>query len=708
MLGDEGHHQPSQFYRHLVGPMAEYGIELTYTQDMADISSENLAKYAGLLIFANIERIDEPTEKALLGYVEQGGGLIPVHCASFCFLNSNKYIELVGGQFKSHGFTRFSTEVVKADHEILKGYTPINSYDESYMHSRHNPDKIVLETRSKESGPVSNENGEPYTWVRNYGNGRVFYTAWGHNHRTWGNPSFQQLLAQGTRWACKQPVTAEQASAPNLAVARAEADIAKPEITPPTFDESKFKFQEVGAKIPNYTPGEKWGTQGAPLSTMQEPIPAEESIKTYAVPKEFKLSIWAKEMDKYWPNGSQPATKFAGLGGKPIAMNWDERGRLWVCETTDYPNNLESRGRGADRIRICEDTDGDGQADKFTVFAEKLSIPTTLVCSHGGVIVQDGQTTVFLKDIDGDDKADFRQELITGWELGDTHGGVSNFQYGPDNWIWSMQGYNNSQPIINGKPQQRFRQGFWRFAVKPGAADATAPAYALNQSTGDASDSASDKFNDHTIRVTALEFVRATNNNTWGLGFSEEGYVFGSTANNVPSVHMPIPNRYYDRVAGWSPKTLENIADNSRMYPIDDKIRQVDVHGGFTAAAGHGLYTARNYPEAWWNKLGFVCEPTGHIVASFVLQRRGAGYHSYNAFNTVASIDDWAAPIMAEVGQTETFGSWIGTTTLSNTIRLQMDSRLVVEMPMKAIFAINDSDASIAFSTVKAHKHPLH
>ncbi len=84
----------------------------------------------------------------------------------------------------------------------------------------------------------------------------------------------------------------------------------------------------------------------------------------------------------------------------------------------------------------------------FTVFAEKLSIPTTLVCYAGGVLVQDGQSTVFLKDVDGDDKADFRQELITGWALGDTHGGVSNFLYGPDNWIWGMQGYNNSEPII--------------------------------------------------------------------------------------------------------------------------------------------------------------------------------------------------------------------------------------------------------------------
>jgi len=59
-------------------------------------------------------------------------------------------------------------------------------------------------------------------------------------------------------------------------------------------------------------------------------------------------------------------------------MNWDERGRLWICETFDYPNELQPIGQGRDRIQICEDTNGDFVADKFTVFAEKLSIPTAI------------------------------------------------------------------------------------------------------------------------------------------------------------------------------------------------------------------------------------------------------------------------------------------------------------------------------------------
>ena len=66
-------------------------------------------------------------------------------------------------------------------------------------------------------------------------------------------------------------------------------------------------------------------------------------------------------------------------------MNWDERGRLWVCETLDYPNELQPQGKGRDRIRICEDTDGDWRADKFTVFADKLSIPTSLTLAGGTI-----------------------------------------------------------------------------------------------------------------------------------------------------------------------------------------------------------------------------------------------------------------------------------------------------------------------------------
>ena len=78
-------------------------------------------------------------------------------------------------------------------------------------------------------------------------------------------------------------------------------------------------------------------------------------------------------------------------------MAWDERGRLWISETIDYPNAMQEPGEGHDRIVICEDTKGTGVADKFTVFADKLSIPTSMVFANGGVIVAQAPDTLFLQ-----------------------------------------------------------------------------------------------------------------------------------------------------------------------------------------------------------------------------------------------------------------------------------------------------------------------
>src|SRR4030095_7105882 len=92
------------------------------------------------------------------------------------------------------------------------------------------------------------------------------------------------------------------------------------------------------------------------------------------------------------------------------------------------------------------------------------------------------------------------------------------------------------------------------------------------------------------------------------------------------------------------------MADSNRSYPVTENVRQVDWHGGYTAAAGHALYTARNYPPEHWNRPAFVAEPTGHLGGTVVLRQGGSHFRSHNPFNLVASDDEWTAPIMAEVG----------------------------------------------------------
>jgi putative membrane-bound dehydrogenase-like protein len=606
-LGDNGHHRPADRYRQLEPVFAKRGIELTYTEKMDALSDKTLAGYDALIIYANTTRISPEQEKALLDFVEGGKGFVPLHCASYCFLNSPKYIDLVGAQFLRHGTGTFTTTVGEPNHPIMKGYKGFESWDETYVHTKHNEkDRTVLEYR------IEGTTKEPWTWVRTQGKGRVFYTAWGHDQRTWGNPGFQELVERGLRWAVGQDPqqvpsakrgTRNDSQDPRSAirVSNWEQQFPVPEMTPQRTDVKPFEQVDVGKKIPNYTPSRQWGVQGEPMHLMQKPLDPEESAKHIVVPKGFKAELFVTEKE---------------LGGKPICMTWDERGRLWAALTMDYPNELNQPTKGRDKIVVCEDTDGDGRADKVTVFAEGLSIPTSICFHNGGIIAFDATQTVFLKDTDGDGKADVRQVLFGTWNMRDTHGGPSNMQYGLDNWIYAMQGYNDSRLVVGGETH-RFRQGFLRF--KPDA--------------------------------SKLEFLRSTNNNTWGLGISEEGIVFGSTANGNPSEFMPIPNRYYEAVKGWSASLqLRGMADSYRFKPITEHVRQVDFHGGYTAGAGHALYTARAYPKEYWNRTAFVCEPTGHLVGTFVIRRDGSGFRSSNPFNLLASDDEWTAPIMAEVG----------------------------------------------------------
>jgi uncharacterized protein len=580
-LGDNGHHRPAERFRQLQPVLAAHGLDLTYTDKVEALNPKSLGAYDGLLIYANTTKITPDQEKALLDFVENGKGFIPLHCASYCFLNSPRYVELVGAQFLRHGTGTFRTTIAEPSHPIVQGYRGFESWDETYVHTKHNPaGRTVLEYRIDKDGK------EPWTWVRTQGKGRVFYTAWGHDERTWGNPGFQNLVERGIRWA----VGREPATGPAFAE--------RPEMTPKRTDVKPFEYVE--AKVPFYPAGERWGTTAEPLRKMQKPLPPDESAKHLVTPVGFETRLFADETQ---------------LGGKPICMNWDERGRLWVAVTVDYPNDLQPEGKGHDRILILEDTDGDGRADKVTVFADKLSIPTSLTFAHGGVIVHQIPHTLFLKDTDGDGKADERRVLFTGWGTQDTHAGPSNLQYGLDNWVYGMVGYSGYVGTVGGV-RHSFRQGFYRF--KPDGSQ--------------------------------LEFLRNTNNNSWGVGFSEEGLLFGSTANGNPSVQLAVPNRYYEAVRGWSSTVLPSISGNAPFYPITDKVRQVDWHGHFTAAAGHALYTARTYPRAYWNRTAFVTEPTGHLVSTFEIEPHGSSYQSHNAWNLLASDDEWTAPTMAEVG----------------------------------------------------------
>ncbi|MEX0670040.1 MAG: PVC-type heme-binding CxxCH protein [Pirellulales bacterium] len=416
------------------------------------------------------------------------------------------------------------------------------------------------------------------------------------------HPGFHNLVERGIRFAAgRDPVAAG-------------SYVDHPAMTRPPADLEAFEYQP--AKVAFYSPpGHDSAKKNEPLGQMQMPLDPEESRKHAITPEGFHVELFA----------SEPL-----LTGKPLAMCFDGDGVLFVAESVDYPNDLVEPSKedpaapvdGHDRIVKLVDTDGDGTADRREVFAENLSIPTSLLAHDGGLIVAMAPNTVYLKDTDGDGKADVRKVLFTGWGTGDTHAGPSNLTWGLDGWVYGIVGYSGFNGEV-GDEQHRFGAGFFRF--KPDG--------------------------------SKLEWLRSTNNNSWGFGFSEEGLVFGSTANGNPSEHMPLPNSVYERVRGWSATTLGGIAGSPDMELAPRAtgdgtvaIRQVDHHGRFTAAAGHRLYTARTYPKEYWNHTAFVCEPTGHIVATFQLMPQGAAFRSRMAWDLLASDDEWTAPIAADVG----------------------------------------------------------
>ena len=566
-IGDAGPLEPAARIRVAAPALIDRGIHPVYSENLATLTSETLPHYAAVLVYATRNDLSLAQEEALQRYVDNGGGLIVINGGASAFAGSDTFGRLVGARLQSAEVAAVTTRVEAANHPVMQGFQAFAAKDEGGTAKLLGAkDLIVLESRG----------GQPWTWVRAQGRGRVFYTAWGRETATWSLPGFQDLLERAVRYVAGQDEPANPRHRPT--VARLE------------------RVPQTG--IPYYSPGQRTSGEGQwPL--IQKPLSPEASLQRLVVPGGFSVKLVAAD----------PEIR------KPIAMAWDERGRLWLAETLDYPNLLREPGQpGRDRLVICDDRDHDGRMDSFTVFADGLNIPTGFTFARGGVVVVQAPHTLFLRDNDGDDRADEREILFTGWGRYDTHAGPSNLVPGPDNWIWGTLGYSGFTGSVGGEPHN-VRQGFVRF--RPDG--------------------------------TRFEFLRATNNNTWGLGFREDGIAFASTANNNPSVYLPLPNRLYAAV-GSEARTLGGIADTSRFVALTDRVRQVDVHWGYTAAAGHAFYTARSYPREYWNRVAFVTEPTGHLVGEFIVEPTGANFRSSNPTNLIASDDEWFAPIMAEVG----------------------------------------------------------
>ena len=392
---------------------------------------------------------------------------------------------------------------------------------------------------------------------------------------------------------------------------------------------SRPALQRQPGEVPNYE-------RRAEAVKYQAPLSPRDSMHYTQVPADFDLQLFVAEPDIV----------------KPIYMAWDERGRAWVVEARDYPHGLVPEGEpGHDSIKICEDTDGDGRADKFTIFADKLNLATSLVFVNGGIMVSEARHMLFLKDTDGDDKADVRRAILPGWGTGDTHAMQSNLGGGFENWLYGAVGYSNFRGNVGGKDMQ-FGQGVYRFKADG----------------------------------SALEFLHQYNNNTWGFGLNAYGDVFGSTANGNPSFYGYLPAHILNPTqagfgrrgggagggsggGGFRPgyrfgdnntpeastanvrrlPSAKSLAPGMRMHPNTPNVRMVDNFGGYTAAAGHAFMVSDALPPRLQDK-ALVTEPTAKLIGIMDIQRDGGGYKALDGGNLLASTDEWMSPIFADVG----------------------------------------------------------
>ncbi|MEK6235981.1 MAG: ThuA domain-containing protein, partial [Planctomycetales bacterium] len=128
LQGDNGHHRPRERFVQVRDALAERGIKLAYTDQVADLNPANLKRQDAVLLYANIGSIKPDEAKALLDYVADGGGFVPLHCATYCFRDSKEVVALMGGQFKRHGTGVFRAKSAGTKHPIMKGFGGFESW----------------------------------------------------------------------------------------------------------------------------------------------------------------------------------------------------------------------------------------------------------------------------------------------------------------------------------------------------------------------------------------------------------------------------------------------------------------------------------------------------------------------------------------------------------------------------------------------------
>lgn len=174
------------------------------------------------------------------------------------------------------------------------------------------------------------------------------------------------------------------------------------------------------------------------------------SLEQFHLPEGYEINLFASEVE------------FPDLEN-PVQMAFDAKGRLWVTTMASYPQYLPGVPVN-DKVLILEDTDGDGKADKQTVFADGLHIPTGIELGDGGAYVAQQPNLVFLQDTNGDDKADQKEVILHGFDSADSHHSISAFEWGPGGGLYFQEGtFHQTQVETPYGPQRCSDAGVFRY-----------------------------------------------------------------------------------------------------------------------------------------------------------------------------------------------------------------------------------------------------
>ena len=323
-----------------------------------------------------------------------------------------------------------------------------------------------------------------------------------------------------------------------------------------------------------------------------EPNTPEQAADAWAVPEGFEVTLFAGEPDV----------------AQPIAMTFDDRGRLWVAECFTYAGRDFDVTHG-DRVTIFEDADGDGRHDRRKVFWDRGFMLTGLEYGFGGLWILNDGTLSFLADQDGDDLPDGEPvALLDGFTHEAGHNVVNGLKWGPDGWLYGRHGITATSLVgVPGTPEGKrvpLNCGIWRF---------------------------------HPTRH-AFEVVARGTTNPWGLDWNEYGDAF-FTNNVIGHAWHLIPGAYYRRMHGthFNPHLYGLIDQHADHYhwdasgswidsrPNRDSTGVADDLGGGHSHAGAMIYQGDNWPEEYRGDL-YMCNTHGKRINRDALVPHGSGY----------------------------------------------------------------------------------